>query len=632
MKQNMKQKSLRVLLTILVSCIAIAGIFLLPRPRAQAQAKEPVPAAAALLSASAPPKETRGGDWFVGDWLGLCTSDPETAETFTDFGSALLTYTDKAVLMRVYQTADGYGATIGSSAWKVTAHDAKSFRMVCTAQPQAGSGADFGREHQFYYDIGDIGAAEATFTFRGDVKSADRAARVPETGVLYGTAAMPAPLKTEYTFLLSYLPPAGERDETSGVYPCWYGGYAGMQGEFSCMALLGENSRDRRFFGQVLKRSDGYAAVSLTEDGYNTDGSRFGKRDMRGEDLTWLTLVDPATQAFWPTFRHYGTAGSPRWTDCSKDHALYYEREYIPQLEAESEKLETQPRTVWTENGILVRKALIQSAQTAEGSPSVAVDIEPALRAAGYQVETSLAGIRPGDTLEDAKKRYPLSVIREEEAQAAGLFGVYDSEGFTDYTDGNGLVLQTLPDGRIAQVSVYRAGYDTPDGRQVGSPYDRDRRSLEAKDAQLEFGYWGADMESGTISRISMTIVLDRVWDETMYDIDKDGKKERLTLSGRCAGGYLEQGTVHGDYEAGTVADDDYGTVPLLSIYKGETLLEQVPLHMYTYYLLPFFPDDMQKKHKDLVVCCPTGGTGGDAYYTLKKSGKNWRLTYLGIR
>lgn len=611
-----------------VATAALAGILLLPpRLREQAVEKEVGAVAVEPITASSLPSEKRSEDWFVGDWLGLCAHDPETAGTLTDFGSALYRNVGDTVLLRVYRTAEGYGASIGGSVWKVTAHDMERICMVCTAQPQTRGGNAYPREEQFFLEPG---ATEAVFTYRGDVKSADPASHVPETNILSGQASVSSAGIT-YTFLLSFLPPAGQRDESGGIYPCWYGGYADMKGDFAGMALLGENSRNRRFFAQLLKTADGHMAMATVEDGYNTGGDRYGARDTRFEDVTRRVLVDTATQAYWPTFQRYAPSDVQLWADTSQAHALYYDLTYVAQLQLEIGRLEAGAQDIWTQNGILIRKALIRCAQMAAGYPG-SVDIRQVLQQEEFLPAVSLAGLSPGDTLEDAEKRYSLREIHEDEAQRAGLYGVYDSTGFTHYTDGNGLVIQAIPDGRITRVAVYRAGYETPDNRQVGAPYDASRALLRCKNAAVMFGGQGDDAETGVITRIQMDGILDRVWDETMFDIDGDGKKERLTLSGRCEGGYLEQGTVHGDSEAGTVDADDYGTVPTLSIYKGESLVAQTPLHMYTYYLLPCFADNLQKKHRDLVICCPTGGTGGDAYYTLRKSGGNWRLTYLGIK
>lgn len=624
----MKKRALRTVLAVFAATVVLAGIFLLLSClREKSLAREVGAVMVEPIAASALPRETGDDDWFMGDWLGVYTFYPDVAGTFSDFGSALLRNEGNMTLLRVYRTADGYGASIGGSTWKVTAHDMESFSMVCTAQQRAVGFDAYPMEDPFFFENG---ATQATFTFRGDIKSADPSAHVPETNILYGEVTVPQ-IETKGVFLLSFVPPAGERDESSGIYPCWYGGYADMDGEFMGMALLGENSRNRRFFGQLLKTPDGHAAIAAVEDGYNMGGNRYGKRDMRMEDITWLTLADPATQAYWPTFRRYDPANPQFWGDSSQTHGPYYELTYIPQLQEEIRRLEAGSQNIWTQNGILVRKALLYCAKMAPGYSGI-FDIQQVMQKKEFLPAVSLAGIYPGDTLEDAEKLYALRVIREEEAQQAGLYGVYDTMGITYYTDGNGLVLSIIPDGRIARVSVYQAGYETPDGRQAGAPYDSSRALLKGQDATIEFGYWGADIDAGVISRIDMNVTLDRVWSETLFDIDGDGEKERLTLSGRCAGNYLEQGTVHGDYEAGTVELDDYGTVPLLSIFKEETLVETVPLHMYTYYLLPFFPNGMQKKYGDLVISCPTGGSGGDAYYTLKKSGGDWRLTYLGIK
>jgi hypothetical protein len=349
----MKKRALPTVLAVFMVTAVLGGIFLLQSClREKSLAREVGAVAVEPIAASALPRETGNDDWFVGDWFGVYTFYPDVAGTFSDFGSALLRNEGNMTLLQVYRTADGYGASIGGSTWKVTAHDMESFSIVCTAQQRAVGFDAYPKEDQFFFDNGET---KATFTFRGDVKSADPSAHVPETNILCGEVIVPQ-IETKGVFLLSFLPPAGERDESSVICPCWYGGYADMAGDFMGMALLGENSRNRRFFGQLLKTRDGHAAIAAVEDGYNQGGNRYGERDMRMEDITWLTLVDPATQAYWPTFRRYDPANPGLWSDSSQTHGPYYELTYIPQLRDAKRHTGAQSATVLRKNGARISR------------------------------------------------------------------------------------------------------------------------------------------------------------------------------------------------------------------------------------------------------------------------------------
>lgn len=123
------------------------------------------------------------------------------------------------------------------------------------------------------------------------------------------------------------------------------------------------------------------------------------------------------------------------------------------------------------------------------------------------------------------------------------------------YTDGAGLLIVAYAqDGQelIGKVEIVKPGYATPDGRQVGDPLDKRKQTIYVKDARISFGE-RYQSEGDAIESITMTVALDRVWDETELDVDGDGALERLTLSGRCYGAYVEQGTVLGYSDKGTV-------------------------------------------------------------------------------
>ena len=131
-----------------------------------------------------------------------------------------------------------------------------------------------------------------------------------------------------------------------------------------------------------------------------------------------------------------------------------------------------------------------------------------------------------------------------------------------------------------------------------------------------------------------MRFILDRVWDETKLDVDGDGIKERLTLSGRCCGAYVERGTVLGDSDKGTVEASDYGTKARLSIYKGDVLYAEAELPLYIYRLLPQFCDKLQTKTPgEIYILCETGGTGNEEpIYCVRMDGKEFSTEFEGFK
>jgi len=366
--------------------------------------------------------------------------------------------------------------------------------------------------------------------------------------------------------------------------------------------------------------------------------------------------VEDVPDAWWPRFSRFDQADPSRtWSDATSQHVAYFRDVYIPRLRDEVEDLQTdsQPDTHSWED-ILARLGLVRPKETAAPNASIqrrilvrqglihyaSLVVDGALSEklvpcvpdmltldAAYLPTISLAGIYPGDTLAGANKLYSsaLRPIAEREAQELGFHGVYDSAGTMHYTDGKGLVLDVLADGRVEIVSVYKAGYDTPDGRQVGDDLDPSTRILHGKDGVVVFDE----------SRIVLKIVLDRVWSETRLDIDGDGEIERLTLSGRSyMGSFLECGTRLGDYEKGTVDPEDYATSKAaLRVYKGDTLADEAQLPLYLYYLTPRFSGIMQENVPGKVwIACDTGGTGEEIpVYVVTREEDGWRTEYLGL-
>ncbi len=589
------------------------------------------------------PKQERGEDWFVGDWAGLVTGIGESDPSWTDFGMATLNfYAEQACLLSIYATGQGYEAMFGSSIWAVTEHDMYSLTLRCTkASHETERNPDSVYCEQAKFEEGQT----ITLLYSERIESSVIGAQVPQEHILIGEASPGEFDEWNRHFILALLPSGEKRDDGSGIYPCWFGGYENMSGDFHGMFCLGVNGRGKRMLGQVLDRGDGVEIVVGKFDGMDYSRSFFyGERDMRGEDLTTYVGMEDADGVLFPLFLRYDADNAfSKWTDASYDHTLFYETVYIPKMKAEIETCKASGGDdIWTRRQIAARRGFIDYAQNivrgvyTGGGLEKLIPFIPrlALLDESYLEEISLALIRPSDTVEDAQKLYSLHPLRDDEQALFDLEGLVPGKTLY-YTDGEGLLIVAYAqDGKelIGRVEIVEPGYNTPDGRQVGDPLDKSRQIIFGKDARLSFGEWYLE-HGDTIDKISMTVSLDRIWDETELDIDGDGELERLTLSGRCFGAYVEQGTVFGDSETGTVEDDDYGTRATLRIYKGDTLYAETQLPLYIYYFLPRFCKKLQTKTPgEIYIVCETGGTGNEEpIYCVTVKEKVFRTEFMGF-
>ncbi len=578
------------------------------------------------------PVETRTEDWFLGNWAGIWRWDYDELPKNTDFGIELNMPDIKACLLHVFQTETGYGAALGNTEWALTQFNDEGFSMICTIGAEYGYYPEGTYFSPFMIDEGDT----MSLIYHEQLPTIVPDSNAPEQYILSGMIHKPD--QQSILLLLAYLPDGTIRSGENGIIPHWYDGYEAMEGDLKGMFLLGTGSRGRRFFGAVITDPQGKERVITREDGINYGGGTYAPRDMLFEDVTEYFPIEDVPDASWPIFLRYRAEDFDyEWKDVTSQHTLYFKYEYIPRLQDEIKELQDQPQDIWTKRGILVRQGLIHYASRAadsELSDQLLASVPDLVTLeAEYLPETSLAGIHPGDTLEDARKLYNLQELTEQQAEEQGFYGVYDSPNIVNYTDGNGLVLKVFKDGRIGYVCVYKAGYDTPDGRQVGDPYDEARRYMYCRDGVVDFGDLGLDSETSVISRISIEMVLDRVWSETELDMDGDGEKERLTLSGRCKMNRLECGTRLGDYETGTVDPEDYGTKATLRVYKQGKLIDETQLPLYLYYLFPSFSDKLQEEIPGKVwIACETGGTGSEIPgYVITRTEQEWKTEYLGL-
>lgn len=637
----MRRKTMFALLAALAALAAAAcALMLLFRARENARRSEVGMVWVEPISMEELPVARRTEDWFVGDWAGLVTGIGEGDRGWTDFGVAASDFLGGGIcLLRVYSAASGYEADLGSTHWSITEHDMDGFSMTCTHATYWLNFLNAAYQESYSFQVGQT----IRFTYSEMARSTVAGSSVPEENILVGKASAQDDNGWSHSLILSLLPPGEKRADGAGVYPCWYGGYENMQDGFHGMFCLGVRQDGWRMFGQVIDRGDGVEiAIGVFDGGEVNRTLKYAPRDMREADLAQMFAMDDADGAFFPQFFrfHAGNPGNP-WKNVSAEHKLYYETVYIPQMQEEIAALPEGPQDIWTQRQILARQGFIEYAQRLvngdfDGIRSVLTPYIPQLVQldADYRQEVSLADIKPGDTLADAQRLYDLHELREDEQDSFGKVGL-SRGGTMYYTDGAGLLLTIPPgsDGRIGCVELYGAGYDTPDGRQVGDPYRRDKLLLYAKDAILSLGSQFLRDGVDFIDVIRMNVVLDRKWDETFLDVDGDGEKERLTLSGRAIGPYLEQPPVLCDYDLNVVETLDFGTKATLRVYKGGELIAEQVLPLALYYLTPGFCDRLQTSEPGMIrVVCYTGGTGLEEpiYLVMWKNG-GAKTEYVGM-
>lgn len=638
-----KRMILSVLTIIAAAGAVIGGILIMDRFRQNKQNAQLDVVSVESIPEAELPSEERDEDWFVGDWAGLITGEGEPDRKWTDFGMATLDYyQEETCLLRVHTTGRGYEAKLGSSVWAVTEHDMQSVTLCCTT---ASFETEPYRDSVYCENALFEEGQTMTLVYSQSAESSAPGAEVPEENILIGEVSPKDGDEWNRHLILSLLPPGESRDGESGKYPCWFGGYENMDGDFHGMFCLGVSARGKRMLGEVLERGDGAETVIGVFDGAEYDRRTFyGARDMRASDLTMNFGTQDADGALFPLFERYDADGTPsRWTDVSAEHTLYYETVYIPRMQAEIDSLEAGAADdIWTKRQIAVRRGFIEYAKKIvngeySGAAEKLIPCIPqlVLLDGAYRDEASLAGIKPGDTIEDAKKLYSLHPLEEDEEAMFGLEGLIRGKTLY-YTDGRGMLIYAYAEnGRelIGRVELVKPGYETPDGRQVGDMLDRTRQVVYVRDARISFGGWY--LETGdAIDMICMTVALDRVWDETELDVDGDGEPERLTLSGRCFDSYAEQGTVFGNAEIGTVEDIDFGTKATLCIYKNGALYKKTQLPLYIYYLLPRFCEKEQTETPgEIYIVCETGGTGNEEpVYCVKTDGEAFQTKFVGFR
>ncbi|MEG1893458.1 MAG: hypothetical protein RR232_03060 [Clostridia bacterium] len=640
----MRKKLVYILIgSIIVAALAAVLLFLSSAPKSKLQG-EIGTVTIEHISAEQLPKQEQSEDWFVGDWAGLVTGSGEPDRGWTDFGMAALGYyAEQTCLLRIYAAGQGYEAKFASSVWAVTEHTMDSITLLCTtASHEAAYAPDSIYYEQAQFEVGQTIA----LSYCAYIESSVESAQVPQEHILLGAASPGEFDQWNHNFILALLPTGEKRGDESGVYPCWYGGYENMESDFKDMFCLGVSSRGKRMLGEVLDRGDGVEIVVGVFDGMDYNRTFFyGERDMRGEDLTTYVGMEDADGALFPLFLRYdANSTSTKWVDVSKEHSVYYEAVYIPKMQSEIETLKASgDDNIWTRRQIAARRGFIDYAKNLIGGVYTGGGLErlipfiPQLTLLDplYREGISLANIKPGDAVEDAQKLYSLHPLREDEQALFGLEGLVPGKTLY-YTDGEGLLITAYAqNGKelIGRVEIVKPGYHTPDGRQVGDPLDKSRQTLYGKDAKISFGEWYV-VENDVIDRISMTITLDRIWDETALDVDGDGEPERITLSGRSYGSYVEQGTVLGDGDKGTLEDGDYGTKATLRIYKDDALYAETQLPLYIYYLLPQFCDKLQTRTSgEIYIVCETGGTGNEEpIYCVRVMGKAFTTEFMGFR
>lgn len=606
----------------------------LPEPSA-AQTPEPSPSPNIT---AAPARNERGEDWFVGDWAGVISLSDEDDSEWSDFGAAMREFLDESLcLFRVYKTDAGYQAALGRTLWSITEYDKSGFTATCLSCPQQNAAPDSVYDEGFAFDVGQTIA----FTYSRKVKSTEPAAEAPERDILFGVASPKEYDSQNYRLMLAFLPAGGEGSD----YPRWFGGYENMDGDLHGIFCLGVNDSGQRILGEVLAQNEAETVVA-TRDAKDDNGSyHYFERDMRGGDLTEHIGMYDSCDAEFVRFLRY-SAAARKWTDVSSEHKSYYKEEYIPRINAEIAEYEAAQRDVWAERGLLARRAFIAYAERIisgafDGDLEQLIPYIPLMAQleSEYRPATSLAGIKPGDTIADAGQLYPIRELRQDEAAHFDMEGsslALAAKRIKYYTDGEGLLLSVYTHDaleRISKVKLFASGYETPDGRQVGDVFDRARMLIYAKDAVLEFGGWYLESGKDKIDVISMTVALDRVWDETLLDIDGDGVAERLTLSGRAIGESPERPSVFYDWESGALDPLDFGTDVFLSVYRDEQLVYEQVIPIMTMYFTSEFCDKLQPDAEtgEVVIFCETGGSGLEVpVYSIKISADGFITEYMG--
>lgn len=578
-------------------------------------------------------------DWFVGEWAGVTNYHNPDIE-LTDFETATVYMSDMGLLLlEIYETCGGYEAKLDLNTFTVSAYDEKSITLVCAGEPDVET-VERARAMNHYAIDFQLGET-FVLNFTPELNSAN-SEHAPKHNILRGQLERQDEWRWDIGLLLAKLPPS--KGQEDGAYPRWHLGYEDMEGGLRGIFKLCEKKNGASLLGIVYEHTDveNPFVFGIQEDPNYTTSYTYAPRDGGSSDIAYNIPVECIERASWRCFLTFDPYKRYNITevDNTKAHIDFYRDEYIPKLEAEIAAMAQENTNDLYEQGVLLaKKGLLHYAKelVAGRLSQSLIHLVPDMIVYDprFVPEGNLAGIQPGDTVADAKKMYTLFECDVEMAKRIGYPDeLYGTDTYAYYSDGKGILLQAYrDDGAISTVWVTKPGYGALLGRDIGDSFNMKQRYMKIVDGTLEFGSWYLDSDTGVVSIITMRVIQNRVWDEIKHDIDGDGKKERLTLSGRSHGYYVERGTVLGEPET-IKSDEDYGTRARLSVYKDDVLIEATDLPMYIYYLLPAFSPKQPKAAWELNLHSETGGTGSFAsYYHLKKNTENaYEITYLGTK
>ena len=273
----------------------------------------------------------------------------------------------------------------------------------------------------------------------------------------------------------------------------------------------------------------------------------------------------------------------------------------------------------------------IQTPETV--SPTSQATIAPAPSQSPLLVDDSplsLAGIYPGERIENIAEEYGLHYLSDEEANSSGInekyYYLYSDRHYRNFYNGNGLAVRVFSDGTIGQVLLFASGYETPDGHQVGEdwPYGEGvEYSISKKYGSIPYTILYYSI-ANKIGLIQMDMFYDRILSDVQADLNQNGVDERFVLTGRTSTVFFEvlprKRVLPGINGAELLYDDDPATRPRLTVYENEDIIWTQVLDYYHYHNpeqgFPFLkPKNQGRKDPYLELCYRTGGSGGDMYY-----------------
>lgn len=275
------------------------------------------------------------------------------------------------------------------------------------------------------------------------------------------------------------------------------------------------------------------------------------------------------------------------------------------------------------------------ASQTPEAvSPTPQVTIAPAPSQNPLLVDDSplsLAGIYPGERIENIAEEYGLHYLSDEAVDNSGIkenyrYFSYISAHYETFYDGKGLVVRVFSDGTIGQVLMLDSGYETPDGHQVGEawPYGEGvEYSISKKYGSIPYTILYYSI-ANKIGLIQMDMFYDRILSEVQADLNQNGVDEQFVLTGRASTVFFEvlpeNRSLPGINGEDFLYNDDPATRPRLTVYENEDIIWTQVLDYYHYYNpeqgFPFLKlKNQERKDPYLELCYRTGGSGGDMYY-----------------